>query len=462
MPVVREESPIRHESDHQVKRGHYEDDANRDSAFVTESPIPPQGAFADVHDEHVRDSGVHMRDISPAGEVHARAPVSSSDDAIASLAWPQVDEEAETVAIEKSLRPKVVTDKHRREEKSSRSSHDSHEAKEDRNIDFFQAQRPADERVDKHHDEKRPSIDLLPSQRDKEEKHTDLHRTRTIHKSEERPKHHDEEFASRDIRPSQREEEHTGLHRTQTIHGSAEERPRHHEQDIHPSHREEHAGLHRSDTIHGSRQPSQGSLVKQRVQRLESSDNLRSAKPKDESDVKQRVQRIKSPDSHRSSKPKEEKYAVLGQAQIPKAERPKINETTIAAGTAAIGAAGLGFAAARQLSAEKRPDSAQSHKSTSNINRLRTPDPKFRSDSANSHRSGTPPLRRSDRKISGDLRSLSQRSQLDLAKEAELAALSNSSSTVVSAANPQANEGRVRAKDMADVYVSRISVNYYM
>ncbi|TVY90866.1 hypothetical protein LAWI1_G008796, partial [Lachnellula willkommii] len=456
LPVVREESPIRHESDDQVKRGHHEDDANRDSAFVTESPIPPQGAFANVRDEHVRDSGVHMRDISPAGEVHARAPVSSSDDAIASLAWPQVDEEAETVAIDKSLRPKVVTDKHRREEQSSRSSHDSHEPKEDSNIDFFQARRPADERVDKHHDDKRSSIDLLPSQRDKEEKRTDLHRTRTIHKSEERPKHHDEEFASRDIRPSQREEEHTGLHRTQTIHGSAEERPRHQEQDIHPSHREEHAGLHRSDTIHGSRQPSQGSLVKQRVQRLESSDNLRSAKPKEESDVRQRVQRIKSPDSHRSSKPKEEKYAVLGQAQIPKAERPKINEpTSIAAGTAAIGAAGLGFAAARQLSAEKRPDSAQSHKSTSNINRLRTPDPKFRSDSANSHRSGTPPLRRSDRKISGDLRSLSQRSQLDLAKEAELAApapaLSNSSSAV-STANPQANEGRVRAKDMADVY----------
>ncbi|TVY46360.1 hypothetical protein LOCC1_G004184, partial [Lachnellula occidentalis] len=396
LPVVREESPIRPESDHHVKRGHHEDDANRDSAFVTESPIPPQGAFADVHDEHVRDSGVHMRDISPAGEGHTRAPVSSSDDAIASMAWPQVDEEAETVAIDKSLRPKVVTDKHRRKEKSSRSSHDLDGPKEDRNIDFFQAQRPADERVDKHHDEKRSSIDLLPSQRAKEEKHTDLHRTQTIHRSEERPRHHEQDTPHLTERNTQ-------------------------------------------DFIAPTPFMDHNSRVKVVF------------------DVKQRVPQIQSSDSHRTSTPKEESYAVLGQAQIPKAERPKIrNETALAAGTAAaIGATGLGFAAARQVSAEKRPDSAQSYKSSSNINRLRTPDPNFRSDSANSHRSGTPPLRRSDRKISGDLRSLSQRSQLDLAKEAELgkeaelAALSNSSS---STANPQANEGRVRAKDMADVY----------
>jgi hypothetical protein len=454
LPVVREESPVRYESDHHHGRSHHEDDANRDSAFVTESPIPPQGAFTDVHNEHVRDSGVHMRDISPPKEV--RAPVPSSDDAIASLAWPQVDEEAETVDINKSLRPKVVADK-RRHEESSRSSHNSHRPREDRDTDFFRAQRLADERVDKHHHEERSSLDLLPTQRIKEEKpSTDLHRTRTIHRSaEERPKHHDEEFTSRDVHPSyQEEEQHTNLHRTRMIHESAEERPKHHERDVHPSHGEEHTDLHRTKTIHGSRHPNEDSRVKQRVQRLESPDP-RSAKPKEESSVKQRVQRIESPDFHRSSKPKEDKYAELSQSQIPKAERSKLsNETAIAAGTAAIGVAGLGFAAARQLSAEKRPDSAQSQKSASNINRLRTPDPKFRSESANSHRSGTPPLRRSDRKISGDLRSLSQRSQLDLAKEAELAALSSSTVNTVNTANPTANEGRVRAKDMADVYVT--------
>ncbi|TVY75898.1 hypothetical protein LSUE1_G009891, partial [Lachnellula suecica] len=428
LPVVREESPVRHESSRHHGTSYAADDANRDSAFVGESPVPPQGAFADDH-EHVRDSGVHLRDISPAQD--GRAPVSSSDDAIARLSWPKVDEETETVDIHKSLRPKVVGETHRPEEKSSRSSHDSRKPKEDRDIDFFRAQRPADERSEKHHHDEPSSRDLLPSQRAKEEKPTDLHRTRTIHKSaEERPRHHDEESTSRDSRAADREEDkHTDLHRTKTIHG------------------------------HGSQHQNENSLVKQRVQRLESSDNLRSAKPKEEGSVKHRVQRIESPapDYQRSSKPKEEKYAELNQSQRPKAERPQgISDTTIAAGTAALAGAGLGFAAARQLSAERRPDSAQSQKSASNINRLRTPDPKFRSDSANSHRSsGTPPLRRSDRKISGDLRSLSQRSQLDLAKEskekeaAELAALSSST---VNNSNPTANEGRARAKDMADVF----------
>ncbi len=118
-----------------------------------------------------------------------------------------------------------------------------------------------------------------------------------------------------------------------------------------------------------------------------------------------------------------------------------------------MGAATLGFAAARQASLEKRPDSAQGRKSSPNINRLRTPDPKYRPDSAGSNRSGTPPLRRTDRKVSGDLRSLSQLSKPDLAKEAGLATIAASA---VNTANPTANEGRVRAKDMADVYVSEI------
>jgi hypothetical protein len=449
LPVVREESPVRHESDrHHISR-HHDDDANRDSAFVTESPIPPQGTFTDSH-EHVRDSGVHLRDVSPPKEV--AAPVSSSDDALARLSWPQVDEETETVNINKSLRPKVVSDKHRHEEKSSLSSHDSHKPKEDRDIDFFRAQRPADERPVEHHHhhDETSSRDLLPSQRTKEDSHSDLHRTRTIHKSaEERPKHHHGEA-----------EQHTDLHRTRTIHGS-EERPTHHDEeltsrDIRPPHSErdeKYADLHRTKTIHRAQAQDKGNLVKQRVHRLESSEHLRSAKPREEGSVKERVQRLESPDLQRPSKPKEAKYSELNQSQIPKAERPQgIPDTAIAAGTVALAGAGLGFAAARQLSAEKRPNSAASQRSASNINRLRTPDPKFRSESANSHRSsGTPPLRRSDRKISGDLRSLSQRSQLDLAKEAELAALSTSS---VNTANPTANEGRVRAKDMADVYVS--------
>jgi len=451
LPVVREESPVRHEADRHHTSRHQDDDVNRDSAFITESPIPPQGAFTDSH-EHVRDSGVHLRDPSPPQQV--AAPVSSSDDALARLSWPQVDEESETVNINKSLRPKVIADKHRHEEKSSRSSHHSQVLKEDRDIDFFRAQRPADEQPTKHHHhhDEVSSRDLLPSQKAKEGSHTELHRTSTIHKAvEERPKHYHGEA-----------EQYTDLHRTQTIRGS-DERPRHHDEeftsrDIHSPHSErdeKHTDLHRTKTIHGSEAHDKSISVKQRVHRLESSEHLRSAKPREEGSVKERVQRPESPDSHRASKPKEAKYSELNQSQIPKAERPQgVSDTAIAAGTVAIAGAGLGFAAARQLSAEKRPDSAASQRSASNINRLRTPDPKFRSESANSHRSsGTPPLRRSDRKISGDLRSLSQRSQLDLAKEAELAALSTATSSV-NTANPTANEGRVRAKDMADVYVS--------
>jgi hypothetical protein len=166
--------------------------------------------------------------------------------------------------------------------------------------------------------------------------------------------------------------------------------------------------------------------------------------------VRQRVQRIESPDLPRSQKPKEEKYPELTASQRPKAEKPK-GISDIEA-SAAIAGASLGFAAARKLSQEQRPSTPQSQRSASNINRLRTPDIN-RPESVNSNRSsGTPPLRRSDRK-SGDLRSLSQRSKADLAKEAELAALTTSA---INTANPTANEGRARTKDMADVYVSRV------
>ncbi|OHW95622.1 hypothetical protein CSPAE12_05791, partial [Colletotrichum incanum] len=78
-----------------------------------------------------------------------------------------------------------------------------------------------------------------------------------------------------------------------------------------------------------------------------------------------------------------------------------------------------------------------------------TPEPlKFRPESPGIQRSGTatPPLRRVDRRVSGDLRSLSQRSQLDLTKDPK--------DPTSSSNTPVANEGRVRTKDMADVYVS--------
>lgn len=93
------------------------------------------------------------------------------------------------------------------------------------------------------------------------------------------------------------------------------------------------------------------------------------------------------------------------------------------------------------------------------LTRHRTPDPKLRPDTPGSIRSlhsATPPLRRAGRRISGDLRSisLSQRGQPEA--EAEVPTSADSSDEHRSAQNstPVANEGRVRAKDMTDVYVS--------
>ena len=95
--------------------------------------------------------------------------------------------------------------------------------------------------------------------------------------------------------------------------------------------------------------------------------------------------------------------------------------------------------------------------SNTSLTRHRTPDPKLRPDTPGSIRSlhsATPPLRRASRRISGDLRSisLSQRGQ------AEAPSGANSSDEQRSAQNstPVANEGRVRSKDMTDVYVSRL------
>jgi hypothetical protein len=377
LPVVHEES------EHLPPHPHHDFEGNRDSAFVTGSPIPRHQGFTDDH-EHVRDSGVHLRDLSPAERV--RTHVSSTDDALARLSWPQVDDETETVDLRRSQRPAVKTSTGHHQEKvpsetRDSHSHESHRAKGDKATDPYRSQRSTEERPS-HHDKVLTSRDLFPSYKSTEERSV---------------KHH-EENASRDHLPSQ--------------HGSEER----------------HTDLHRVPTIHESRKPREDSLVKQRLQRFE------------------------SPDFERPTKPKEDKYAELATSQRPKAERPK-GMSEVEAG-AAIAGATLGFAAARKLSQEQRPPSAQSQRSSSNINRLRTPDPN-RPDSVASNRSGTPPLRRSDRKLSGDLRSLSQRSKPDLAKEAELAALvSSTSASQVNTANPTANEGRVRAKDMAtDVYV---------
>ena len=391
LPVVQEESPVQLESEHFERPSYPQgtDDINRDSAFVTDSPIPGQRPFAD---EHIRDSGVHLRESSPLER--AVAPVSNSDDAIARLSWPAVDEASETVDLHRSQRPKIeTTTRHHGEKEGAADTYRSHQPEERQERDFHQSYTLEAERPHRHHEDR----DLLPSQRHHDESHTDLHRTKTIHRhgSEgERQRHHEED---RDLLQSQvhKEESYTDLHRTKTMH--------------------------------------------------------RSQKP--ESIVKQRVQRIESPDLERSQTSQQDKYGDLNTSQRPKAEKPKTASDNSMGTAAAIAGATVGFAAARQASREKRPDSAQSQRSSSNINRLRTPIQ--RPESVGSNRSsGTPPLRRSDRK-SGDLRSLSQRSNLDLAKEAELAAITAAAveASTTASANPQANEGRVRAKEMADVYV---------
>jgi hypothetical protein len=367
LPVVPEES------EHPPAHPHHDFEGNRDSAFVTGSPIP-RHQFTDDH-EHVRDSGVHLRDFSPAEK--ARAHASSTDAALAKLSWPQVDEETETVDLHRSQRIVAETPTgHRHQERVPSETRDSHP---------HESHRSQGEKATNPDKAPLTSRDLFPSYKSTEEISG---------------KHHGrDEGTNRAYLPSQH---------------STEER---------------HTDLHRVPTIHESRKPREDSLVKQRLQRFESLD-------------------LQHP-----IKPKEDKYSELATSQRPKAERPK-GMSEVEAG-AAIAGASLGFAAARKLSQEQRPSSAQSQRSSSNINRLRTPDPK-RPDSVASNRSGTPPLRRSDRKLSGDLRSLSQRSKPDLAKEAELAALA--SSTSVHTANPTANEGRVRAKDMAtDVYVRFLS-----
>jgi hypothetical protein len=80
--------------------------------------------------------------------------------------------------------------------------------------------------------------------------------------------------------------------------------------------------------------------------------------------------------------------------------------------------------------------------SNTSLSRRRTPEPlKFRPESPGI-RTSTPPLRRVDRRMSGDLRSLRQQNN-----------------TTPASSTPVANEGRARAKDMADVYVGILRTN---
>ncbi|KAF9878995.1 hypothetical protein CkaCkLH20_03228 [Colletotrichum karsti] len=106
-----------------------------------------------------------------------------------------------------------------------------------------------------------------------------------------------------------------------------------------------------------------------------------------------------------------------------------------------------------QSPAPVEPPVARRSISNSSLSRHRramgsaTPEPlKFRPESPGISRpaTATPPLRRrTDRRMSGDLRSLSQRSHQDLTQDPTPTSSSNT---------PVANEGRVRTKDMADVY----------
>ncbi|EHL03402.1 hypothetical protein M7I_0625 [Glarea lozoyensis 74030] len=467
LPVLEEETQL--DPEYFPKPQFHTEEPNRDSGFVTGSPVPPQGAFAD-NKEHIRDSGVHLRDLSPAPP---RTPISSSDAAISRLAWPVVDEESETVYLDKSPSHRSETpDKknrksHRGEEfykpqeesnrgfevyqtkEKSNRSNELYLPKNEQVKEFFTPPRAESVQRSIPHQEHPPSsLDLLPSQKAKEDKHTDLHRTSTIHG------HHDDGHSVIDKLPSHRSTDEPPVEVHRSEYGP------HHEESSTKRESKSPSIFADKRTTHSiaetPRKPVEESLVKKRLQKFETPEAQQLPRSRESSSVKDRVQRLQTPEIHTPSRSKEESYSELSHLRRPKAEQPQgVSDNTVAAGAALAGAAALGFAAARQLSQEKRPGSAASTRSVSNtgINRLRTP---TRPDSVNSNRTSTPPLRRSDRKISGDLRSLSQRSQVDLAKEAELAALTSSAvkATVNTPTplNPTANEGRVRAKDMADVY----------
>ncbi|KAI9640846.1 hypothetical protein NHQ30_010687 [Ciborinia camelliae] len=365
---------------------------NRDSAFVGDSPIPLQGNFTEQH-EHIRDSGVHLRDNSPS--MHVRAPVSSTDAAIESMAWPSMDEDAGTVDLKQPQRPKVVESL-------------------------------------KHHDH---GIDDLPSQKHREEKNTDLHRTSAIHRVH-----------------SPHEEKHKLTRKTSLSRG-------------------ELAEANHVDFVRSQRLKAFQTKSKEKLSEPHQAEPINKAVTPERENTRHRVHRSELPDLQ-YRKPKENKYGDLEPVKTPtktpktpQTEQRSVSESSPSlVGSAALAAAGLGFAAARRSSQESRPLSAQSHKSqrsASNISvtRLRTPiqldapqPPQF-TDGASTNRSFTPPLRRTARKVSGDLRSLRQQSNIELAKEIDPASVDTATSTTsTNTSNPTANEGRARAQEMADVY----------
>lgn len=396
LPVVKEESP-----EATVTRPIYMqelDDVNRDSAFVTDSPIPHHRTFSE-DPEHNRDSGVHLRESSPHEK--ARDPASSTDAALARMSWPAIDEERETVDLHRSQRPTIQQSSQSHEEAHPKELSLPHDVSE---TGFSQIHNPHQESRPEHHIAGHQHS-LSPSQLHSQEPAPKHQRLSSPKYEEDRP------TSPRDLHPDNRDDL-----------PSQKERPA------------QHSGLHRSHAVHVSSKPQEDSIVKQRVQRIE------------------------SPDSARSQRAPEERYGDLGTSR-PKAEKPSSPISSPAASGLGITGTALGFAASRIASQEQRGANTKSPspspRSLSNINRLRSSDPRTpvgRPDSVGSNRSlGTPPLRRSERR-SGDLRSLSQRSKPDLAKDAELAALTSASTTSVNTANPTANEGRVRSKEMADVY----------
>ncbi len=104
---------------------------------------------------------------------------------------------------------------------------------------------------------------------------------------------------------------------------------------------------------------------------------------------------------------------------------------------------------------ERRSMSGASIRSGDSINAIiRTPD-HVRSVSGQSFRSsGTPPLRRVDHRVSGDLRLANKKSEAKLAKELEAAEEHDNPIPSSSTYDPIKDKGKTRVKDMADVYVS--------
>ncbi|KAK5663277.1 hypothetical protein OQA88_3704 [Cercophora sp. LCS_1] len=173
--------------------------------------------------------------------------------------------------------------------------------------------------------------------------------------------------------------------------------------------------------------------------------------------------------------PEPEKLGV--RKRVTEASTSTLTPPIVRAATGGVAASPLIGAAARSVSDQSRgptrstPDpTPRRSASNTSLARLRTPEP-LRPDSPGSLRSftGTPPLRRVDRRVSGDLRSVSL-SQREAPAKAEsssstaagfaavaagaaaLGALGAIASSSNNSTTPVANEGRARTRDMTDVF----------